>query len=282
MKRCVDCGTLCKDEEEFCPVCGIKLSSASKEEIDFQEQVDYIPDDEASIQENQLEQNEISSPHHESDNNAIIEIVSTGAEVQDEAGVVSYRPAYKQPNHNHSENDVIIVKSKSNSLLYVIIGALFVVVVILLIALFGKKQTTTNNSYSNQQTTQNNSITSVAASAPTAQPTPKPAPVPTPEPTPIPTPTPKTPGPDDIKGCNESVVYPNGTWLTDYETKYVKTQHGVRAYLRYEPKEDSGYYSYVYERDTVSVLARQNGYSLVKTTDGMAGWVTSSVLVDSY
>lgn len=117
---------------------------------------------------------------------------------------------------------------------------------------------------------------------PSGTPTPDPTAVPTPTPTPIPTPTPKVPGIDDIRGCNEGIVYPNGTWLSDYETKYVKTKHGVRAYLRYAPTEDSGYYSYVYERDKVTVLARQNGYSLVKTTDGMAGWVTSSVLVDTY
>lgn len=131
-------------------------------------------------------------------------------------------------------------------------------------------------------TTTSQSLTPVQTNEPTPTPTPSPTPSPTPAPTPKPTPTPKVPGPDDLRGCNESVVYPNGTWLDNYETKYVKTKHGVRAYLRYEPSADSGYYSYVYERDAVTILARQNGYSLVMTTDGMAGWVTSSVLVDNY
>lgn len=91
------------------------------------------------------------------------------------------------------------------------------------------------------------------------------------------------PGPDDLQGCNEQVAYPDDDcWIGSYETKYLKTRHGVRAYLRYGPYEDSGYYSYVYEQAEVTVLARQNGYSLVKTTDGNAGWVTSALLVDSY
>ena len=91
------------------------------------------------------------------------------------------------------------------------------------------------------------------------------------------------PGPDDLKGCNKRVQYPDwDSWLDSYETKYLKTRHGVRAYLRYEPTSDSGYYDYVYEKAKVTVLARENGYSLVKTTDGMAGWVTSSLLYDSY
>ncbi len=90
------------------------------------------------------------------------------------------------------------------------------------------------------------------------------------------------PGPDDLRGCDKDVTYPNGTWLPAYETKYVKTEHGNRAYLRYTPSKDSSYFGYVYERDEVTVLARQNGFSLVKVSDGVAGWVTSSVLVDHY
>ncbi|MCR5136349.1 MAG: hypothetical protein K6C12_04555 [Oscillospiraceae bacterium] len=92
-----------------------------------------------------------------------------------------------------------------------------------------------------------------------------------------------SPGVDDLRGCNYRIEFPSRyCWLDSYETKYVKTKYGVCAYLRYEPKSDSDYYDYVYERDAVTVLARENGYSLVKRMDGVAGWVTSSVLVDSY
>ncbi len=91
------------------------------------------------------------------------------------------------------------------------------------------------------------------------------------------------PSPDDLRGCNSKIVSPAWySWLDSYETKYVKTKHGVRAYLRYEPSSNSDYYDYVYEKDAVTVLARENGFSLVKVTDGVAGWVTSGVLVDFY
>ncbi len=92
-----------------------------------------------------------------------------------------------------------------------------------------------------------------------------------------------SPGTHDMAGCNERVAAPScWSWLDSYETLYVRTRHGVRAYLRYSPAENSDYYEYVYEADAVTVLARENGYSLVKTADGKVGWVTSSVLVYQY
>ena len=91
------------------------------------------------------------------------------------------------------------------------------------------------------------------------------------------------PGPKDLQGCNEQVQYPKaGNWLQNYETKYLKTKYGKCAYLRYRPSSDSDYYDYVYERAKVTVLARENGFSLVRSNEGMAGWVTSSLLYDSY
>ena len=91
------------------------------------------------------------------------------------------------------------------------------------------------------------------------------------------------PSSDDLRGCNSRIASPAWySWLDSYETRFLKTRHGVRAYLRYGPDENSGYYDYVYEGAQVTVLARENGYSLVKTAEGMAGWVTSSLLVSSY
>ena len=91
------------------------------------------------------------------------------------------------------------------------------------------------------------------------------------------------PGPTDLNGCNEQVQYPKeGNWLQNYETKYLKTKYGKCAYLRYKPSCDSDYYDYVYEKEKLTVLARENGFSLVKSSEGMAGWVTSSLLYDSY
>ena len=91
------------------------------------------------------------------------------------------------------------------------------------------------------------------------------------------------PGEDDLKGSSERLVHPNEeSWLKDYETQYVKTKYGNLAYLRYEPEENSDHYDTVSERDQVTALARQNGYTLVITENGLSGWVTSKVLVNQY
>lgn len=103
----------------------------------------------------------------------------------------------------------------------------------------------------------------------------------TPTPPPAPTRTPG-PGPADLAGCVNGLAYPNDSWLPTYETKYVKTRHGKRAYLLYQPAKNSDHFGYVYEADMVTVLARENAYSLVRGADGSVGWVTSTVLVDNY
>ena len=96
---------------------------------------------------------------------------------------------------------------------------------------------------------------------------------------------PDTPHPseEDLKGSTEKLVHPDVmNWLQEYETQYVKTKYGNLAYLRYAPEEDSDHYDTVTEREMVTVLARQNGFTLVLTERGIAGWVTSKVLVNQY
>lgn len=172
--------------------------------------------------------------------------------------------------------------------IYFSLGVIIVGLVILVFVLVKSGKNNENSVENNVQTTgiiYESLPVETTQPTPTPTPTPTPAPTPTPVPTSTPAPTPdlSKPGVHDLIGCNESVLYPKDeNWLSNYETKYVKTKHGVRAYLRYQPTEDSGYYDYVYEQALVTILARQNGYSLVKTSDGMAGWVTSSVLVDNY
>ena len=91
------------------------------------------------------------------------------------------------------------------------------------------------------------------------------------------------PGEKDLRGCSDRLVHPDeGSWLDDYETQYVKTQYGNRAYLRYAPEEESDHDEFVKEKDQVTVLARQNGFSLVITENRLIGWVTSGVLVYRY
>lgn len=88
---------------------------------------------------------------------------------------------------------------------------------------------------------------------------------------------------EDIMYRNTDVEEPKASsWLSAYEEKYVKTKGGVCAYLRYHPSPDSDSFDYVYEGDVVTVLAKENGLSLVMTANGDIGWVTSSVLSTTY
>ena len=90
------------------------------------------------------------------------------------------------------------------------------------------------------------------------------------------------PGPEDLKGYTD-IKAPNDSWLLDYEVKYVKTKYGNSAYLRNAPDNSAIERSKtVKEGEEVTVLARENGFSLVKTKDERLGWVKSDLLVDEY
>ena len=90
-----------------------------------------------------------------------------------------------------------------------------------------------------------------------------------------------TPGPEDMIG-QDGISLPSNGWLSTYEIKYVKGTSG-NAYLRWSPSNEGREYKrYVQEGERVTVLALENGYSLVKTTDGRAGWVTTTLLADYY
>ena len=96
------------------------------------------------------------------------------------------------------------------------------------------------------------------------------------------------PGKDDMKGCDKGVVTPDkGSWLSDYEYKVVqgtkKNSKGI--ILRQAPSEhyirnEYNYLGVLYNGTEVTVLARQNGFSLVKVKPGQVGWVPSKGLVD--
>ncbi len=92
----------------------------------------------------------------------------------------------------------------------------------------------------------------------------------------------------DMWGCDERVTVPNdNAWLYDYQIKYVKSKHGKCIILRYYPIEKFSYDGYnlldrVWEREMVTELARQNGFSLVRTYDGQIGWVKSNLIVSVY
>ena len=81
----------------------------------------------------------------------------------------------------------------------------------------------------------------------------------------------------EMKGCDDRVVVPrDDSWLETYETKYVKASRGQCIILRWEPKEAytlNGYniLNRVWEKEAVTEMARQNGFSLIKTSAGQVG-----------
>ena len=97
------------------------------------------------------------------------------------------------------------------------------------------------------------------------------------------------PGKKDMEGCDKRVQAPkSGSWLKDYEYKVVQgTKKNSKAiYLRLRPEKDGAargggnHLGVVYNGTEVTVLARQNGYSLIKVKPGQVGWVISNGLVD--
>ena len=101
-------------------------------------------------------------------------------------------------------------------------------------------------------------------------------------------PLPPRPGPQDMAGCDSRIVMPlANSWLPDYVTRSVKPHNARCIVLRYKPereyKLEGGYegnfLGRVWDKETVTVLAQQGGFSLIRTSAGMIGWVMSEHLV---
>lgn len=87
------------------------------------------------------------------------------------------------------------------------------------------------------------------------------------------------PNKNDLIGCDDKLIWPRDiSWLDEYEKKVVKSKHGVLIYLRYEPDENAEHFYEVDEGTVVTVLARENGMSLVKVMPGISGWARSELL----
>lgn len=92
---------------------------------------------------------------------------------------------------------------------------------------------------------------------------------------------------DEIVDCDDRVVYPDeSSWLSEIESKYVRSEKGNCIILRWRLDEHFDYNGdnllmRVPEGTLVEVLARQDGFSLIKVQDGVAGWVPSRLLGDS-
>ena len=91
----------------------------------------------------------------------------------------------------------------------------------------------------------------------------------------------------DVSRFGNEISYPNKrSYLSDYETMYVKSEKGHSIYVFFtssggEANRRKNYYCY--EGDAVTVLARENGMSCVIFTAGNGethiGWVASKYLV---
>ena len=92
----------------------------------------------------------------------------------------------------------------------------------------------------------------------------------------------------DMFSADERVTIPDDdAWLDNYEVKYVKSKLGNCIILRFYPVEKFTYDGYnlldrVWDREQVIELARQDGFSLVSTSDGQIGWVKSNLIVSVY
>ena len=99
----------------------------------------------------------------------------------------------------------------------------------------------------------------------------------------------KTPSKDDIFAIGENLVYPqNKSYLSEYETMYVKSDKGHSIYVYFAPEatESNRRSFFAYEGDEVTVLAREKGLSCILFQDFYGnthvGWVNSKHLVYVY
>ncbi len=90
------------------------------------------------------------------------------------------------------------------------------------------------------------------------------------------------PSEKDLTGCSEKIYRPKaGSYLSDYVSMNVHADPNTRVYLQYRPEKFEGSSDVIMkmERGTVvTALARENGYTLVKVQDGVAGWIESQYL----
>ncbi len=83
----------------------------------------------------------------------------------------------------------------------------------------------------------------------------------------------------DLADASSKLQYPkSGSWLDDYETRYVESTNGGGIYLCYKPGAD--YFATLEDGTEVTVLARQGRNSLVIDEYGEIGWCLSGCLVE--
>ena len=84
------------------------------------------------------------------------------------------------------------------------------------------------------------------------------------------------PSREDMRGFGDIAVPKSGSWLPDYETRYVCSSGGVAAFLFKAPKLDMElYFDDVLEGTELTVLAKENEFYLVKMSGHRLGWILS-------
>lgn len=155
----------------------------------------------------------------------------------------------------------------------------------------GANETHYSNPTSTQEVLSTQAPTPYPTPIPTPFSTPEPTPLSTPEPTPVDTPEPvlATPSIEDVQKFGDEITYPkSSSYLSDYETMYVKSGKGHSIYVYWKAQKGDEYRRkyYLYEQDEVTVIARENGFSCVIFTtengEEHIGWVGSSLLVYEY
>ena len=82
------------------------------------------------------------------------------------------------------------------------------------------------------------------------------------------------PSREDMRGFGDIAVPKSGSWLPDYETRYVCSSGGVAAFLFKAPKLDMElYFDDVLEGTELTVLAKENEFYLVKMSGHRLGWI---------
>ena len=116
-----------------------------------------------------------------------------------------------------------------------------------------------------------------AWATPAPEPTPTPTPQPTPEPTPEPTPTPAPLLRDTITAEMLGYVYrpADEFWYDEAKTAAVIP---YMLAVHYGPGMDWGENMALNMGDTVEILAKQNGWVLLRTADGRYGWAAGELL----
>lgn len=85
----------------------------------------------------------------------------------------------------------------------------------------------------------------------------------------------------DLYGHPDIEVPQSYAWMPDYnKICCVQSSGGVCIYLLYVPRAGKGHFDTINDGEYVTVLAEQDGYSLVYASDGRVGWANSKYLVE--